>query len=80
MSTIKEIKNTCKACGKIWYYGKDEALLNAANALQNAGKSMMCCTGCFPVVLLPDQEVRDLGKCPECGSKAVESEEITHEV
>ena len=77
---IKETKCICKACGYTWFYGKNEELEQAGNAMQNCGKSMSCCTGCAPAAFLPDKKVVDLSKCPKCGSKAVEREEITHYV
>ncbi len=40
-----------------------------------AGKSMTCCGGC-----LPKSNVRDLDRCPECGSRAIHRETIVHEV
>lgn len=80
LKTIKETKCTCNACGNIWFFGKQEALENAANAMGNLGKNMMCCTGCLPALLIPNKNVMDLGKCPKCGSRAIKSEEITHEV
>ena len=57
-----------------------EALESPGAALQNAGKSMMCCTGCMPAVLIPDQKVRDLSKCPKCGSSAVKKDIVEHQV
>ena len=77
---IKETKNTCKACGKVWFYGKLDVAQQQAAAIQNIGKSLSCCTGCLPAVFIPDKKVIDLNKCPNCGSKAIVSEEVTHEV
>jgi len=48
--------------------------------MQNLGKSMMCCGGCLPAVLIPDKKVIDLNKCPKCGSKVIKKEEVIHEV
>ena len=72
---IKETKATCKACGKVWHYGKSDAIKNFGEKMQDAGKGMMCCGGC-----LPKSTTRDLNKCPECGSSAVDRETIEHEV
>ena len=41
---------------------------------------MMCCTGCAPALLIPNQEVVDLNKCPKCGSRAITKETVEHEV
>jgi ribosomal protein L32 len=78
--TIKETRSTCNSCGKVWHYGKQEQLEGAGAAMSNAGKSMMCCTGCAPAALIPDKKVADLNKCPECGSKDIRKEKIVHEV
>jgi hypothetical protein len=66
---IKETKCICNSCGNIWFFGKQEAMENAANALSNAGKGMMCCTGCLPAIFIKDKNIIDLGKCPKCGSR-----------
>ena len=77
---IKETKNTCKACGKVWFYGKEDVQQQKQAAMENAGKAMMCCGGCLPALFLPDKKQVDLSKCPDCGSKAVVSEEVIHKV
>jgi len=80
LKEISETKCTCSACGNVWYYGKQEDLENRANAMSNLGKSMMCCGGCLPALLIPDKKLVDLSKCPKCGSKAITKEEIIHRV
>lgn len=50
------------------------------NALSNVSKAMMCCSGCFPALLIQDKKVIDLNKCPKCGSIAVKKEIIIHNV
>lgn len=77
---ITETRVTCKFCGNVWHYGKQEQMDNATNSLHNAGKAMMCCTGCLPALLLSDKKITDFSKCPKCGSKSVKSEQVTHEV
>lgn len=77
---IMETKNTCKACGKVWFYGKRDVQLQRAAKMQNVSKALMCCGGCFPAALISEEKVVDLSKCPECGSKAALSEEVSHEV
>jgi len=87
---IKETKCICVACENIWFYGKEDvteqrakAFENTGNELSNAGKSMMCCSGCVPALLIPDKrihKIRDLDECPQCGSKAVEKEVVIHHV
>ncbi len=77
---IQETRYTCQSCGRVWHYGKQEQLENAGNAMQNCGKSMMCCSGCAPAAVIPNQKVVDPNRCPDCGSRAVKSEVVTHEV
>lgn len=77
---IAETKCTCKACGNVWYFGKTDTLTNAGNAMSNVGKSMMCCSGCFPALLIPDKKVVDFNQCPKCQSRAVTKEQVQYEV
>lgn len=80
LKEIRETKCTCEACKNIWFYGKSDEKENKMNALHNAGKAMMCCGGCFPSLLIKDKQVKDLSKCPKCGSKAVVKEVVIHHV
>lgn len=77
---IKETRCTCQSCGNVYHYGKAEALENAGNSMQNCGKSMMCCSGCVPAVFIGNKPVKDLKKCPKCGSRAITKEVVTHTV
>lgn len=87
---IKETRCTCSACGNIWYYGKEEKWQNfgdkmqsAGSSMSNTGQDMMCCSGCLPAGFMSrhqEKEVKDLDKCPECGSKAVKKEVVEHVV
>lgn len=87
---IKETKAMCKACGHVWFYGKQEErenkglkMQNAGSEMSNAGKDLMCCGGCLPALFIPEsktKEVKDLNKCSECGSKAVKKEKVVHDV
>lgn len=77
---ISETKCTCQSCGNIWHFGKTDEIENRSNAMQQMGKSMMCCTGCFPALLIPNKEIKDLNKCPKCGSRAVKKENVIHEI
>lgn len=80
MRKITETKCTCLSCNNIWHYDKNEQIQNAGVAMQEAGKAMMCCTGCFPALLVPPKQIKDFNKCPKCGSKAIKKEQIVHEV
>ena len=77
---VRETRCTCAACGNVWYYGKEEVQKNSAAKMHQVGKAMICCGGCFPALLIPNQEVVDLDKCSKCGSKAVRKEIVTHHV
>jgi len=77
---IQETRYTCSACGNVWHIGKQEQLEASGAAMSNCGKSMMCCSGCAPALLIPDKKVVPLGQCPKCGSRASTSEIVTHEV
>jgi len=79
-SKISETKCTCQSCGNVWYFGKTDQLENAGNAMHNLGKSLSCCTGCAPALLIKDKEVKNLKKCPKCNSKNVSCEKIIHEI
>jgi len=79
-SKISEIRATCQSCGNIWHYGKSDEVQNIGSAMQQAGKAMMCCTGCVPALLIPTKQVVDYNKCPKCGSKAVKKETVVHEI
>ena len=32
------------------------------------------------LLFLPDKKIVELDRCPKCGSKAVKSEEVVHEI
>ena len=80
MKKIRETRVTCTACGSVGHYGKAEELESAGAILSNVGKSMMCCTGCVPAVVIPDKKVVDLNQCQKCGSRAIRKEIVEHEV
>jgi len=80
LKTIKETKCTCSGCGNVWFYGKQDKIESSSAKMANLGKSMMCCSGCIPALLIPHRQEIDLKKCPKCGSKAVKKEEVIHNV
>jgi len=77
---IQETRYTCSACGNVWHMGKQEQLEASGAAMSKCGKSMMCCGGCAPALVIPDKKVVQPGQCPKCGSRASKSEIVTHEV
>lgn len=80
IKVIKENKCTCKSCGKVWYYGKQEKMEALSASMNNLGKSMMCCSGCVPALLIPNKKASNLKQCPRCNSKNVTIEEVEHNV
>lgn len=66
---IKENKCTCEVCQNIWFYGKSDESEVFLNKVSNVGKALACCGGCWPALLIHDKEIRDLDKCPKCGSR-----------
>lgn len=77
---VKETKNTCNQCGKVWYYGKKDIAEQKNAKLANASKGLLCCSGCAPALLIHDKKVTDLNQCPQCHSRDVKSEEVSYEV
>ncbi|MGI6240468.1 MAG: hypothetical protein ACOYJW_00835 [Candidatus Omnitrophota bacterium] len=85
---ISEMKAICKACGHVYFFGKQdevkyigEQMENCGGGMQDAGASMLCCGGCLPAVFIPkSQQIKsvDPNKCPKCGSRAVTKEKVTH--
>ena len=77
---IHETKCTCKACGNTWFYGKEEIKEQQRANMSNAGKTLTACSCCLPALVIPNKKVVDLDRCPKCGSRAVDKEEVVHEV
>lgn len=80
MRTIQETRATCAACGNVWHYGKIDEMDATSDQLHNAGRAMMCCSGCLPALLIPERKPAELGKCAKCGSTAVTKETVEHTV
>ncbi len=67
--TIRETRSTCQGCGNVWHYGKSVERTETY-------KAMMCCTGCVPALFT----IKNLNKCPKCGSEASKKETVEHQV
>ena len=80
MAMIEETRCTCRNCGHVWFYGKGERAQHVGASMQEAGKAMMCCTGCVPALMIPTKQTVDPTKCPQCGSRAADSETIVHDL
>jgi hypothetical protein len=80
LKQISETRVTCSNCGNIWHYGKNEELENTSNNLINLGKTLMCCTGCLPALLISDSKTVSFDRCQKCGSRAVTKEKIIHDI
>ena len=78
---ISETKCTCKACGNIWFYGMKDTFANVFDNLSTSVKGLEdtlmcpCCGGGGP-----SRKTIDFDKCPKCGSRAIEKENVIHEV
>ena len=55
-------KCTCKSCGNIYYYSIDDEAINVANLF----------IGNFYTL----NQIKDLKKCPKCGSRATEQKKV----
>jgi putative membrane protein insertion efficiency factor len=66
---VSEQRFTCNACGKVWH-------VSTADLLAETGKALMCCGGCLPAGAM----TKELGRCPECGSRNVKQERVEYEV
>ena len=85
---ISEMKATCRGCGNVYFFGKqDESkyrsdqISNCGSSMEDAGSSMMCCGGCWPAAFLPKSQTKqtvDPNRCPKCGSRAITKEKVTH--
>lgn len=65
-----EARCQCNDCGRVWFYTKADRWKEESKSSQNSSKSMMCCTGCAPAALIPNQQVVNLDRCPDCGSRS----------
>ena|SRR3989338_5521302 len=82
---IKEIKCTCKECGKVWHYLKSE---ETSDSLSSCGNAMVGCGTCgsifSPYYMNKSKDYADktqkYKKCPACGSVNITKEEITHDI
>jgi len=58
----KQTKCNCTSCGNVFYYGQYDEVKNVANVLHGSLYSL--------------NQVKDLGKCPKCGSRAITKKEV----
>jgi hypothetical protein len=70
MRWMEEARCQCTDCERVWFYTKADRMKEESKASQNSAKSMMCCTGCAPAAVIPNQQVIDLNRCPDCGSRS----------
>ena len=81
---VWEIKCTCRSCGNIWFYGKQE-VKESEQADVNAYLERGCFPpGCLSTLTSPNEKVNEkvisFGNCPKCGSGDITKEVETHEV
>ena len=58
----KQMKCSCNSCANTYYYGDYDVVKNVANTFQGSIYSL--------------NQVKDLGQCPKCGSRAVSKKEV----
>lgn len=58
----KQTKCNCTSCGNIFYYGQYDEVKNVANVFHGSLYSL--------------NQVKDLGQCPKCGSRAITKKEV----
>lgn len=80
MGKVTEIRCTCQSCKGTYHYGAADELQACFGNMSNAGRSMMCCSGCAPAAALKKEQIRDLNQCPFCGSRNVTKVKVVHNV
>lgn len=67
-----EYECTCQRCNKVFYYDNIEALDSAARQMYAAGSILL---GRGATGMIVSGQAKDLGKCPNCNSRAVNKDE-----
>lgn len=81
INILKEIRCTCKSCGKIWYYTNKDIAHEGLKSFNNFSKDFyQSCDCCILGAMMPRDKIRDLKRCPSCESKNVSFEEVAHKV
>jgi len=70
---IMQYKCTCLDCGATWKYGYDEAEQVESDRHKQNFKSTFE-MAFIPLMAIPDKYIRNLNKCPRCGSQNIKKE------
>ncbi|MDO8537697.1 MAG: hypothetical protein Q7S21_02330 [archaeon] len=68
-STISETKCTCRACGNVWHYRKNEEL---------SKRAQKSCSNCGFKSYAGGQDLTE--NCPKCNSKNFSCEDVKYEI
>ena len=77
MADVKEVRATCQSCDHVWHYLPGQGMKQAGEAMQRAGCALMTCGVASLFMKKPENLV---SQCPKCGSRAVKSEDVVHNV
>ena len=77
-SYIREVKVTCKQCGKVYFFNEADVKEAQLAASANLGKTLMGLGLFLPLAFLPDEKVQEFKRCRSCGSRNVDLEEQAH--
>lgn len=77
-SYIREVKVTCKQCGKIHFFDESDVKDAQLAAKANLGKALIGLGLFLPLAFLPDENIQELKRCRSCGSRNVDLEEQAH--
>jgi hypothetical protein len=75
-SYYREIKGTCPQCINIWFFNKNDEKNEQLKISKNSLKSLYGLFFFMPLALMPDAEIKELKRCPKCGSRAVTINEV----
>lgn len=67
---VRETQGTCSVCKHNWYFNMADILREKGKRMKDTGKDLLA-LGFLPLALIPNEQIRDLERCPKCGSRAV---------
>lgn len=72
---VRETQGTCSVCKHTWYFNMADILREKGKQMKNTGKDLLA-LGLLPLALIPNEQIRDLERCPNCGSRAVSLKDV----
>lgn len=72
---MKEYKRTCHTCGAIWYFTENDQKFEEAKKGRNVVKALLGIGGHIGGTM-PLEQMEQLDRCKECGSRNVEIVEV----